>query len=114
MVLQLGSNSRIKSALKAKVGLSSEGYNPGPLIIMSLTPRDRKPSGLEQGMHYYNKSLSSPLRTINNNSGQQLEHQKKEVVIPLPSRPSSEHQYNYNSRSGKMGDLLINDICNFT
>jgi hypothetical protein len=101
MVIQLGSNSRIKSALKAKVGLTSEGYNPGPLIIMSLTPGDRKPSGLEQGMPYYNRSLPS-LRTINNNSNQQLKHEKKEVVISLPSRPSSEHQYNYNSRSGKM------------
>ena len=102
MVIQLGSNSRIKSALKAKSGLTSEGYNPGPLIIISLTPGDRKPSSLEQGMHYYNKSLSSLLRTINNNSGQQLEHQTKEVGRPLPSRPSCEHQYNYNSRSGKM------------
>ena len=101
MVIQLGSNSRTKSALKAKVGLSSEGYNPGPLIIMSLTPDDRKPSGLEQGMHYYNKSLSSP-RTVNNNNGQQFEQEKKEVVISLPSRPSSEHQYKYNSRTGKM------------
>ena len=99
MVIQLGSNSRIKSALKAKVGLTSEGYNPGPLIIMSLTPGD-KPSGLEQGMHYYTKGLPSP-RT-GNNDGQQLGQEKKEVVIPLPSRPSSEHQYNYNSRSGKM------------
>lgn len=101
MVIQLGSNSRIKSALNAKVGLTSEGYNPGPLVIVSLTPGDRKPSGLEQGMHYYNKSLSSP-RTVNNNNGRQLEQQKKEVVIPLPSRPSTEHHYNYNSKSGKM------------
>jgi hypothetical protein len=89
MVIQLGSNSRIKSALKAKVGLTSEGYNPGPLIIMSLTPGNRKPSGLEQGMPYYNRSLPS-LRTINNNSGQQFEKKIKEVEIPLPNRPSSE------------------------
>jgi hypothetical protein len=101
MVIQLGSNSRIKSALKAKVGLTSEGYNPGPLVIISLTPGDRKPSGLEQGMHYYNRSLPSP-RTVNNNNGPQLGQEKKEVVIPLPRRPSTEHQYNYNSRSGKM------------
>ncbi len=100
MVLQIGSNSKIKSALKAKVGLTSEGYDPGPLIIVSLTPGDRKPSGLEQGMPYHNKSLPSP-RTGNNN-GQYLGQEKKEVVIPLPSRPSSEHQYNYNSRSGRM------------
>jgi hypothetical protein len=102
MVIQLGSNSRIKSALKAKVGLTSEGYNPGPLIIISLTPGDRKPSGLEQGMHYYNRSLPPSPRTVNNSNGQQLEQEKREVVISLPNRPSSEHQYNYNSRSGKM------------
>ena len=103
MVIQLGSNSRIKSALKAKAGLTSEGYNPGPLIIMPLTPGNRKPSGLEQGMAYYNRSLPpSPRTDNNNNNGQQLKHEKKEVVISLPSRPSTEHQYNYNSRSGKM------------
>jgi hypothetical protein len=101
MVIQLGSNSRMKSALKAKVGLTSEGYNPGPLIIMSLTPSDRRPSGLEQDTPYYNRSLPSP-RTINNNNRQQLERERKEVVISLPSRPRSEHQYNYNSRSGRM------------
>lgn len=101
MVVQLGNNSRIKSALKAKVGLTSEGYNPCPLIIMSLTPGDRKPSGLEQGMPY-NRSLPPSSRTDNNNNGQQLEREKKEVVISLPHRPSTEHQYNYNSRSGKM------------
>ncbi len=101
MVIQLGSNSRIKSALKAKSGLTSEGYNPGPLIIISLTPGGRKPSGLEQGMHYHNRSLPSPPRAVNNNNGQQ-EREKKEVVIPFPNRPSTEHQYNYNSRSGKM------------
>lgn len=102
MVIQLGSNSRTKSALKAKVGLTSEGYNPGPLIIMSLTPGARKPNGLEQGMSYYNRSLPPSPRADNNNNGQQLKHEKKEVVISLPSRPSTEHQYNYNSRSGKM------------
>jgi hypothetical protein len=101
MVIQLGSNSRIKSALKAKAGLTSEGYNPGPLIIMSLTPGDRRPSGLEQDTPYYNRSLPSLPRT-NNSNRQQLKLERKEVVISLPSRPSTEHQYNYNSRSGKM------------
>lgn len=102
MVIQLGSNSRIKSALKAKVGLTSEGYNPGPLIIMSLTSGDRRPSGLEQEMPYYNRSLSPSPRTVNSNYGQHLGREKKEVVVALPHRPSTERQYNYNSRSGKM------------
>jgi hypothetical protein len=102
MVIQLGRNStitkNIKSALKAKPGITSEGNHHGPLIFATFDHGGRRPSGLQQGMPYSNRDHRPPQTTVNNLTSSP----QREFNISKPQRPSTEHHYQYSSRSGKM------------
>ncbi len=100
MVTQLG-RSLIKSALKAKDGITPEGVQRYPSFIVSLNREDRRPTGLNQGMPYNNRDHRST--TADNSTPLQLSQRpQQEINISPPKRPSTEHHYQYSSRSGKM------------
>ncbi len=95
MVIQLGRSNNIKSALKAKAGITPEGVQRYPSFIVTLDREQRRPSGLNQGMPYNNRNRPT---TVNNS--RQLSQQ--EIKVAPIQRPSTEHHYQYSSRSGKM------------
>lgn len=104
MVIQLGRNTgskNIKSALKAKPGITPEGVQRYPSFVISLGREERHPSGLNQGMPYNNRDHRSRSTTVNNSTSRQ-QQPLREIKIAPPQRPSTEHHYEYSSRSGKM------------
>jgi hypothetical protein len=98
MVTQLGRSKNIKSALKAKDGITPEGVQRYPSFIVTLDREDRRPTGLNQGMPYSNRNNRSPQTSSQLSSTQP----RQEIKISPPKRPSTEHHFQYSSRSGKM------------